>query len=458
MFVLSGRNLDPNKESQCGNLAERRSPEPGNPDCEASETEAQRQHVGGVYEQVQSTPLLAELGKNTVNLSERCNRFFVNKHCAGLEELTWKSLDHIPSERKHRRLPRIYATNQNEDNTLYRKDVFYSGSVYQLNRNQTELDCDSARRTDHHTAEKLIPVQWTKAKYREWQRTNSTLSNSSQVKQVLTNGSKRTNVLRNVLGILSQMTNFSLFMDPIYFTYALSCTLTMFGKCLHVWTATMVFQNGNDGIPKQYQENPRFFSPTYTILWSSIVQVSWFLSCTCPTASRRLASPTTTELCFWVFWVLPTRWAECCVDGSLTNGTHHWLQFPYGNNLVFFFAILGKTLIFVEKRKFVVCKKKRCTANSLVNRWVSPMYINASALVMTGIVTMVQPEIDNFVLLGFTAFVFGIGVGEIFFLIDICCNFCWWVLRSQQVPVLAIVEMFSLQRFSSPWDPSWWSI
>ena len=44
------------------------------------------------------------------------------------------------------------------------------------------------------------------------------------------NKSKSSKVFRKIIDILSEMTNFSLFTDPLFLMYAISCTLTMFGE------------------------------------------------------------------------------------------------------------------------------------------------------------------------------------------------------------------------------------
>ncbi len=161
-----------------------------------------------LFEQVQSTPLLAEPNRHCNVTQARNSR---------TNQWTWKSLDNVLSEGgATTAAPRIYASQANNENTLYRKDVFYSGSVYKL----TETG-DSVQDVKHHKNAKLLPVQWQKTKAMEFQETLTT---------DVTKAKKRTRVLTKVLDICAEMTNFTLFTDSLFLIYALSCTLTMFGE------------------------------------------------------------------------------------------------------------------------------------------------------------------------------------------------------------------------------------
>ena len=134
---------------------------------------------------------------------------------------TWKSLDNIANNGITDSNPRIYATRADKKYTLYRKDVFYSGSVYNLR--------DTAENTHVKDANTAITASCDIPCHCEMKHTVNSLES---VNPVVVTKSKRTKVFRKVLDILSEMTNFTLFADPLFLMYAISCTLTMFGECL----------------------------------------------------------------------------------------------------------------------------------------------------------------------------------------------------------------------------------
>ena len=181
-----------------------------------------------LYEQVQSTPLLSE------NKTNKTNRMLIKAPCPLLCKQkenacgwTWKSLDNIVDNDSQECNSRIYATRVDKNYTLYRKDIFYSGSVYNLKeRNEDPTTND----------EKSIPSRINVDKWRTHHRHPNSLGANTDLKPGECDEDKKSKLFRKIIHILSEMSNFSLFTDPLFLMYAISCTLTMFGKCENTLT------------------------------------------------------------------------------------------------------------------------------------------------------------------------------------------------------------------------------
>lgn len=162
-----------------------------------------------LYDHVQSTPLLStESSAKKVTMPPHLHQEFLKEN----NDWTWKSLDNIAAEQSNCRNPRIYATRVDRTYTMYRKDVFYSGSIYNLKTSDDDKAVTEhiALENSPHNPKNQNPSEMVEENYKEY---------------------KSIKILRKILDIISEMTSLSLFMDPLFLIFALSCTLTMFGKC-----------------------------------------------------------------------------------------------------------------------------------------------------------------------------------------------------------------------------------
>ena len=172
--------------------------------------------MNNLYEQVQSTPLLFE--------NKSHNPLLYNQKDS-LCSWTWKSLDNIVDKESKECSSRTYATRVDRNCTLYRKDVFYSGSVYNLKENPEEPNSNDWQ---------SIPSHLNKKKFKKLQQTSTNSLEPNMDLKINEHEDKKSKLFKKMFDILSEMTNFSLFTDPLFLMYALSCTLTMFGKYQNV--------------------------------------------------------------------------------------------------------------------------------------------------------------------------------------------------------------------------------
>ena len=171
-----------------------------------------------LYEQIQSTPLLCN--KENVKSTTPGPNMVVPDSLEPNYRWTWKSLDNLTGNGKIDSNPRIYATRVDRSYTLYRKDIFYSGSIYNL-RGTTE----DTQVKETNIVNGDIPCICNR-KCTGFQCTTSLENQMSDA----VNKNKSSKVFRKIFDILSEMTNFTLFTDPLFLMYAISCTLTMFGE------------------------------------------------------------------------------------------------------------------------------------------------------------------------------------------------------------------------------------
>ena len=171
-----------------------------------------------LYEQIQSTPLLCN--KENVKSTTPGPNVVVPDSLERSYAWKWTSLDNITSNGTTDNNPRIYAARVDRSYTLYRKDIFYSGSVYNLRETAEDTQVKEA-----NVASDDIPCQCS----RKCTTFQCTISLENQMSDAA-NKDKSSKVFRKIFDILSEMTNFNLFTDPLFLMYAISCTLTMFGE------------------------------------------------------------------------------------------------------------------------------------------------------------------------------------------------------------------------------------
>ncbi len=136
---------------------------------------------------------------------------------------SWKSMDDIYISGNCQKSIAIEANTVAQRGTLYRKDVFYSGSVYHLK--------DVGLSTSRPDLQSPLVAE---------SDTEDVLANDMVCVEIRED--KATKVVRKVVDILKEMTNFSLFTDPVFAVYTVSCTLTMFGKYFTLPTGMESFQ------------------------------------------------------------------------------------------------------------------------------------------------------------------------------------------------------------------------
>ena len=168
-----------------------------------------------LYVQVQSSPLLNEEPKDT-KPSKVVPPMIKLKygHLLGENrEWSWKSMDDIYiSGNCPKKSIAIEANAVAQSGTLYRKDVFYSGSVYHLK--------DVGLSTSRPDLQSPLVAE---------NNMDNMLGKDTVCVEI--HEDKASKVVHKVVDIMKEMTNFSLFTDPVFVVYTVSCTLTMFGKC-----------------------------------------------------------------------------------------------------------------------------------------------------------------------------------------------------------------------------------